>query len=164
GAGVLGRPAATRERQRDGDYRTAAALVASVGRLPRFSRTAATVAEGVAAADSVARPALMPPSRIRVGPDDRRPAEQRVQRPAAAHVAAGRTAVAEEGRILAAGFFKRVCQDRQVIEAAFVVDSLSKLSRRALVPVEPGRRDFYLLSRTAEDLTQQVALQCTSPL
>src|SRR5438552_1949765 len=61
-------------------------------------------------------------------------AQQRVEQPAAAHVLARLTAMAQEGDVGAAGVLERVAQYRHCGEVALVVDALRQAHDKAVVP------------------------------
>jgi hypothetical protein len=48
-----------------------------------------------------------------------------------------RPAVSEDVLVLAAGLFESICQDREAVEGPFLVDGLSKLDYRAVIPGKP---------------------------
>src|SRR4051812_35115360 len=78
--------------------------------------------------------------------------EQEIDDPAAPHMVPAATAVFEDGDVGAAGFFERVGQDRQISEAALIVNDLGEFGDGASVPDQPRRLDRSGTERVAEDL------------
>src|SRR4051794_16460753 len=65
--------------------------------------------------------------------------QQEVHDPAAPHMLAGLSAVAEDVRVGAAGVFEGVRENGQVLEGAVVVDVAGDGRDRAAVPAQPSR-------------------------
>src|SRR5262245_46693669 len=70
------------------------------------------------------------------------PGEQQVQRPAAAHMGACRTQVAEHFTVGAPGLLQGVRENAEVVPGALVIDRPGEPGHRAIVPAQPGLLDL----------------------
>jgi hypothetical protein len=88
-------------------------------------------------------------------------AEKQVNYPAAAHVLAAGSAMLKDVGVIAAGFFERVGEDRQLGESAIAVNGFRDFRDRIIVPNQPGFLDFCNVKGVAEQTTQSVTLSPT---
>ena len=66
----------------------------------------------------------------------------------------------EDVRVGAAGLLQRVGQDRQAIEGAVVVDRLCNFRNSSIVPTEPCGNNRDIAKRVANNVSQQLSLNC----
>src|SRR4051794_24014893 len=84
--------------------------------------------------------------------------QEPIDQPAASNVLPAGAAVFDHIGTITPGLFKRIRQDRQIGEAALLIDPLCPLYHGAPVPPPPGRLDARGAEWVAEDLAEQVAL------